>query len=109
MAIIDSGATETFLPLWIAEVLGLELENETDIRFVDRNGKGYESKVTLIIELEHKRKVELSVPCVILDKMESESGEVILGRAGFFHVFEITFREFKKEVVLKYVGGRNTP
>jgi hypothetical protein len=100
LAVLDSGATETSLPMWVAEILGLVFKDEVEIKFLDRMGKGYESKVEIIVEMEHEKKIQLSVPCVLLE----EGDEVILGRAGFFDSFEIIFRENKKEVILKYVG-----
>jgi hypothetical protein len=103
LAIIDSGATETSLPLWVSEILGLDIKEEIEVKFADKIGKGFESKVTIIIEMEHGKKIECAVPCIILDKGD----EVILGRAGFFNNFEITFREYKKEVILKHIIQQN--
>ena len=100
LGIIDSGATETSVPGWVAEILGLKRKGEIPIKFPDGMGRGHESSVMISIEMEHGKAVEFSVPCIILEKGE----EVILGRAGFFSRFEITFRESRKEVVLKQVG-----
>lgn len=100
LGIVDSGATETILPLWLAQVLELELNEETEIRFVDRKGTGYSSKLNVFVEMEHGKKVELTVPCIVL----KDADEIVIGRAGFFNAFEITFRENKKEIVLKYMG-----
>jgi hypothetical protein len=99
MGIIDSGATETFLPKGIAEILGLKLKGEESIRFPDGKGKGKSSNVKIIINLI-RESVELTVPCIVLENLD----EVVLGRAGFFEYFEILFNERKKEVGLKYLG-----
>lgn len=100
MGIIDSGATNTILPLFVAEILGLKLKDKTEVKFVEGIGSGFESKVEIIIEMEHEKKITLEVPCIILDNAD----EIILGRAGFFDHFDITFKEYRKEIILKYIG-----
>ncbi len=50
--------------------------------------------------MEHDKLVKVKVPCHILDDFD----ELVIGRAGFFDAFEITFCESKREVKLKYVS-----
>lgn len=99
LGIIDSGATELSIPLFVADILGLKLNTLIEIKFAEGIGKGYASNVKIIIMMERGQRVELNVPCLILN----DSEEIIIGRAGFFENFEVIFREYKKEVVLKYV------
>jgi hypothetical protein len=102
VALLDSGATDTSIPLEIAELLGLKLGEKIPVRTPGGNITGYESRLTLGIMMEHDRLVKVSAPCHILTDFD----EIVIGRAGFFDSFEITFCEMKKEIRLKHVESK---
>ncbi len=100
IALIDSGATDTSIPRPIAEILGLSRGKEISIRTPGGEISGNVSKITLGVLMEHDKLVKVKAPCHVLDDFD----ELVIGRAGFFDAFEITFCESKREVKLKYVS-----
>jgi hypothetical protein len=102
IALIDSGATDTSIPKLIAEILGLRFGKKIQIRTPGGEISGYGSEVTVGVLMEHDRLVKIKVPCHILEDFD----EIVLGRAGFFNAFEITFCEAKREVRLKHLQAK---
>jgi len=103
VALLDSGATDTSIPMEIAEILGLKLGKKIPLRTPGGEISGYESSLTLGIMMEHDRLVKVPAPCHVLKDFD----EIVIGRAGFFDSFEITFCEAKREVRLKFIEPKS--
>lgn len=102
-ALLDSGATNIFIPKGIADALELEFEKTGKPEQADSwIGKFtiYESSVRITLgkgSQTFRQEMPCSVPII-----ENENNEIILGRT-FFQFFEITFNENKKTTRLKKV------
>jgi len=102
MGLLDSGSTDTVIPRDIAEILDLKLGEKIPIITPGGTVHGYESTMTIEIPIKHNP-VRLKIPCHVLDEID----EIILGRAGFFEAFEITFCEADSLVRLKDVRSKS--
>ena len=99
-ALLDSGATDIFIPREIAEALELELKNRD---FADGwNGKFavWESAVGIVVG-KGSQTHRMTVKCIVPDET-GENQEIIFGRS-FFSFFEVTFNEEKKITTLKKI------
>ncbi len=92
-ALLDSGATDIFIPREIAEVLELELKNPEMAHSWTGKFKVWESHVGLIIG-KGAQTFRQRLACSVPDK-KTDGSEVVLGRS-FFRYFEITFNEQNK-------------
>jgi hypothetical protein len=105
--LIDSGADWSFLPLEIAKVLRLDIdESEERIRTIAGEAKAYKSKV--YVEIPRAGKIPVPVGFVNVHVMPNEVGQdhpsfVILGRKDFFEKFEVTINESAQFVTLKNI------
>jgi|SRR3989338_486334 len=101
IALLDSGADISVIPKEVAELLGLDLSGKKE------EARGIGGKVPAI---QTKMNIELGKPHeihshnipvkVILDGKDEEI-PVLLGRAGFFDKFLITFNQKEEKVILK--------
>jgi hypothetical protein len=102
-ALIDSGADFSTIFAEHAEILGIDLKKceESEAQGIGGKVKAKNCKITVEIKGkgEH-RPFRLDVPFMILEK-HSENHPILLGRAGFFANFEITFNEKEKTIILK--------
>lgn len=103
VAILDSGGDFTLIPRGIAEILKInvnELPTETALGV---GGRVTVWKTKATIELsgpgEHRR-FTFNIPVMVRDQ-NIENFPILLGRAGFFDKFEITFKEKDKSIILK--------
>lgn len=99
-ALIDSGATDIFIPKEIAETLSLELKNPDLAECWGGEFKVWQSRIGIVLGKgsETFRKV---LECNVPDK-KSENEEVVFGRS-FFNFFEVTFNEKKRATKLKKI------
>ncbi len=97
-ALLDSGATDLFIPKEIAEEFELNLRNPDTAESWTGKFKVWESRIGIVVGKGSQtfRKV---LPCIVPDK-KGEHDQVVLGRS-FFRFFEITFNEDKKITKLK--------
>lgn len=104
MCLLDSGATETMVPKEIADLLGLEMKksNKTTVTAVGGKTEAWQSKIKIIVEEKGRRKHHITASTCILN--DNDLDEIVVGRAGFFEAFDITFMETRKRVRLKPVG-----
>lgn len=106
IALLDSGADISVIPIEVAEVLGLELSgNKEEARGIGGKVPTIETKVNLEIGRGHEN-YNLTIPIkVILIENEDADYElpVLLGRAGFFDNFSITFNQKENKIILKKV------
>jgi hypothetical protein len=103
--LLDTGATISIIPPWIAEVLGLTVTGDP----FDANGAGGTLKV-------RRSQVDIQVPrrgmadadqtvrlLPILVTVEPDAIPYgVLGRDPFFKWFEVVFRQAEEEVVLRH-------
>lgn len=105
MALLDSGADISAIPQEVAELLGLDLSGKKE-EAAGIGGKvpAVQSKVSLEIGKPHEF-YDFSIPVkVILNKdivFDGQELPVLLGRAGFFDKFVITFDQKEEKVTLK--------
>jgi len=105
-ALVDSGADLSHLPLKIANLLRLEIEdNGEKILTVAGEVRVFNSKVHVEIPRHGLRPVQVGmINLMIIDKEVEDkhvSKLIILGRKDFFEKFEITFNESSKYLVLR--------
>lgn len=105
LALVDSGADISFIPLEIAQTLRLDID-ESDNKILTIAGitSVYQTKVYVEIPIRGKRPVDVGM--IHADVMPHESGEhipeyIILGRRDFFEKFEITINETAQTIMLK--------
>lgn len=104
IALVDSGATSSFIPYAIAEEI-LQLppvgdENEA----VGAGGtfKTYSVKVDKLSLMKGSKPfVEYKDVELLVPKPPQDLPYVVLGRDGIFHTFDITFRERKEKIVFR--------
>ncbi len=97
-ALLDSGATDIFIPREIADILGLELKNEDYAEGWNGSFKVWESRIGIVVG-KGSQTFRQELPCVVPEE-RGENQDVIFGRS-FFAFFEITFSESKKTTILK--------
>ena len=105
LALIDSGADVSFIPLEIAQTLRLEVD-ESDLKIMTIAGitSVYQTKVHAEIPIKGKRPVNIGM--IHADVMPHETGDdapnyVILGRRDFFEKFEVTINELAQTITLR--------
>ena len=96
---LDSGADISAIPKSIAELLGLSLEGDIEFAYgIGGKVKSIKSTMKILVQKGHER-YSLNVPVkVILDDYDFP---ILLGRAGFFDKFVITFDQENERVMLK--------
>ncbi len=89
------------MPKGMAEALGLKLSGEMHYAYgIGGKARCVETTATIIIEQKHER-YTLNIPIkVILDEY---SFPVLLGRAGLFDEFVITFDQAREKISLKKI------
>lgn len=104
-ALLDSGATVTYLPFEIMEMLGFH--NSPDLEAVDSIGAGgkFESYNATLDKLEiikgrHSVYTFKDIN-VLVPKGTDAIPYPILGRDSIFKVFNITYREREEKVILR--------
>ena len=101
-ALVDSGADTCAMPKSIAGILGLDLEHAPDSKVgtASESIKSKKVEIDVTIHLPRKSK-RIRAPFNVL--MNDYEPPVILGRAGFFENFYITFSEREMRFTLKEV------
>lgn len=101
IGLIDSGADISAISKDMAEVIGLDMEGEVTSAF-GIGGKVDSIETTMNIEMSKAHEqYRFSIPVkIILDHFEFP---LLLGRAGFFDKFKITFSQKEEKVILKKV------
>lgn len=106
-ALIDSGADWSFLPLEIAQLLKLDID-ESDSRVLTVAGDVTVFQSKVYVEIPLRNKLPVSVGMVHVHIMPRKVGKhvpqfVILGRKDFFEKFEVTVNEHAQFIVLRDV------
>lgn len=103
LALIDSGADVSAMPQALAEVLGLELSSNLQSAFgIGGEVHAVETKLTLRIQQGHEHYV-FEVPLKVV--MGDVDFPFLLGRAGFFERFTITFEQSQERILLKKINN----
>ena len=101
IALLDSGADVSVVPRALAELLGLDLSGKREESF-GIGGIVSAVKTNLNIELgkghEHHF-IQLPVKVILTD----DDFPILLGRAGFFDKFVITFNQREERILLKKI------
>lgn len=99
IALLDSGADVSAVPEDIAEILGLDIKGKRDPAFgIGGKVESVETKMNIAVEKGHEH-YSLQIPVkVILGQYDFP---VLLGRAGFFDRFVVTFDQAKEKLSLK--------
>ena len=99
IALVDSGADISVIPRSIAELLGLNLKEKME----EASGIGgivpaIQSRVNLEINKGHEH-YSFEIPIKVI--MNDTDFPILLGRAGFFEKFVITFHQAEEKLILK--------
>jgi len=101
LALLDSGADISAMSEDVAEILGLDLNGERDSAYgIGGRVDAVESKVNITIEKGHEKYNFLIPVKVILGDYDFP---ILLGRAGFFDKFIISFDEVQQKISLKRI------
>jgi len=104
VAMLDSGADISVIPLSIAKIIGLDM-NSPRIPAFGVGGKieTVDSKVNITIEKGHERYC-FDMPVKIV--LEEYDLPILLGRVGFFDQFIISFNQREEKIILKKVRSQ---
>ena len=80
--------------------MDLSSKKPETIRGVGGKAKAIKSNVSVTIARGHER-YSLTIPVFVI--LEGGDFPILIGRAGFFENFEITFKEAKKRISIKKV------
>lgn len=99
IALLDSGADVSAVPADIADILGLDIKGERNPAFgIGGKVDSVETKMSIAVEKGHEH-YSLQIPVkVILGQYDFP---VLLGRAGFFDKFVVTFDQANEKLSLK--------
>lgn len=105
LALVDSGADWSFIPLEIAEALRLDID-KSDNKILTIAGEEQVYQTQVYVEIPRRGKLPVTVGTVNAYVMPHESGEhvpqfIILGRKDFFEKFEVTINENAQFIILK--------
>ena len=116
-ALVDSGATATFIPLDIMNMLGLDLKSEEESEAEGKSEgkpklheavgaggsfKTYEVEVDSIEVLKSKTPFCTFPKCKALVPTKRDAiPHAVLGRDTIFQKYDITYREHKQQVVFR--------
>ena len=99
VALLDSGADISAIPKSIGELLGVDLNGQVDYAYgIGGKVKSIETSVRISVQKGHEHYNFILPVKVILDDYNFP---ILLGRAGFFDEFVITFDQENEKVLLK--------
>lgn len=103
IALLDSGADISAIPLSIAEILGLNLKGEKSLAYgIGGKVDSIQTNVSILIEKGHEH-YNFQIPVKVI--LGNYDFPILLGRAGFFNKFIISFNQDKEKVSLKKVSS----
>lgn len=101
VALLDSGATDIFVPKEIAEALELELKNISEAEGWLGKFKVWESRIGIVVG-KGSQTFRKTIACNVPEE-KGENEEVVFGRS-FFQYFKITFNESDKTTKLERIS-----
>lgn len=106
IALLDSGADISVVPREVAELLGLDMSGpQEEARGIGGKVPAVETKIQVEVGRPHET-YTFTIPVKVILTPSAESDQelpILLGRAGFFDEFVITFNQKEERVVLKKV------
>ena len=104
LGLLDSGADISAMPKAIADILGLDLKRKrTPAYGIGGKVDSVETKVNIAVEKGHER-YNFQIPIKVI--YGNYDFPVLLGRAGFFDKFIISFDQSQEKVSLKKITGK---
>ena len=104
IALLDSGADISAIPLPIAEILGLNLNGKKAPAYgIGGKVDSVETRMNITIEKGHEH-YNLQIPVKVI--LGDYDFPVLLGRAGLFDKFVISFDQSKEKISLKRINSR---
>jgi len=104
-ALIDSGSDVTVIPGYLAQAVGLDLGGKVEklFGFYESHDAIESSAQISFLGRSRQRNVNLKIPVLITKDEESSMSEeeVILGVAGFFDKFDVSFKKSRNRIILK--------
>ncbi|MBM3234362.1 hypothetical protein FJZ19_04700 [Candidatus Pacearchaeota archaeon] len=102
IALLDSGADISAIPKDIAEILGININAKSEPSFgIGGKVDSIESKMRIAVEKGHENYM-LTIPVKVI--LGDYDFPILLGRAGFFDEFVISFFQKEQKVTLKKVA-----
>ncbi len=99
IGLVDSGADISAMSKDVAEILGLDLKGDTDYAYgIGGKVKSVDTKVKITIAKGHEN-YTFQMPIKVI--LEDYDFPILLGRAGFFDRFIISFDQIQEKVSLK--------
>jgi hypothetical protein len=104
VALLDSGADISAIPKEMAEILGFDLSGEIQLAHgIGGTARTIEKRINVRVGKGHEN-YTLNIPIkIVLDKYDFPP---LLGRAGFFKEFTITFMQGRERLSLKKFSKR---
>jgi len=104
MALLDSGADVSAMTEEMAKLLGLNINKKSEkTRGIGGEVDSIETKMRVTVSQPHESyTIDIPVNVILGDK----GFPLLLGRAGFFENFEITFDEGRQRVKLKKINKK---
>jgi hypothetical protein len=104
IALLDSGADISAMPSAIAEILGCDLSGKKSSAFgIGGKVDAVDTKVSVFVGKAHEC-YEFQIPVKVI--FGDYEFPILLGRAGFFENFIISFDQANGKVSLKKIGRR---
>jgi hypothetical protein len=104
IALIDSGADISAPPKSIAEILGLDIDAKVHHAYgIGGKVEAVDSKVRIVIAKGHER-YQFEIPVKVI--LGDYDFPPLLGRAGFFDKFIISFDQEQEKVLLKKLNRK---
>jgi hypothetical protein len=101
IALLDSGADISAVPMALAELLGMDLSSEkTHAYGIGGKVDSIETKMSISIEKGHEH-YTFEIPVKVI--LGNYDFPILLGRAGFFDKFVILFDQSQEKISLKRV------
>ena len=111
MAVLDTGATVSSVPMWLLEQLGISVD-EGSRRTVFGAGGDFDAHAVKVgVEIDHNNGwfdigvVDALAPDPTQSRDPKFRLPFLLGRRGFFDRFDTCFSESERAVWLRRVGG----
>lgn len=99
MALLDSGADISAIPKSVAELLDLNLSGNSSPAFgIGGAVDAVDTTMAILVQKAHER-YTMRIPVKVI--LGDYDFPVLLGRAGFFDKFKITFHQLNEKIVLK--------
>ena len=104
--LIDSGADICCIPRKIADILQLELKDETKKQTIGANGKFSTFRTKMYLEVVDKgRRIGIDMVQVAVLEKDAEGIDleknILIGRRGLFDKYEVTFNDNYQNITFK--------